>query len=217
MAAISVFDIFKIGIGPSSSHTVGPMKAAFAFAQELAARGGPVAAVEVTLHGSLAFTGKGHGTPLTRLSCSGWKGRSRRRSTRHRWSSDCSESATGSNSTFPASAWSPSTRRRTSSSTTARNCRGTRTACAFAPVTRPARPCSTKSITPLAAASSCAATKQKRHRSPVSRATISTAASRCCSSARNASAASRNCFSRTKRSGGTGPRSKSESTRYGRR
>ena len=62
MAAISVFDIFKIGIGPSSSHTVGPMKAACAFATELAARGGPVATVEVTLHGSLAFTGKGHGT-----------------------------------------------------------------------------------------------------------------------------------------------------------
>ncbi len=62
MAAISVFDIFKIGIGPSSSHTVGPMKAAHAFATELAARGKPVASVEVTLHGSLAFTGKGHGT-----------------------------------------------------------------------------------------------------------------------------------------------------------
>jgi L-serine dehydratase len=62
MAAISVFDIFKIGIGPSSSHTVGPMKAANAFASTLAARGGPVANVEVTLHGSLAFTGKGHGT-----------------------------------------------------------------------------------------------------------------------------------------------------------
>jgi L-serine dehydratase len=62
MAAISVFDIFKIGIGPSSSHTVGPMKAAHAFATELAARGGSIANVEVTLHGSLAFTGKGHGT-----------------------------------------------------------------------------------------------------------------------------------------------------------
>ncbi len=62
MAAISIFDIFKIGIGPSSSHTVGPMKAAYAFAAELARIGRPVAAVEVTLHGSLAFTGKGHGT-----------------------------------------------------------------------------------------------------------------------------------------------------------
>ncbi len=62
MTAISIFDIFKIGIGPSSSHTVGPMKAANAFAATLAASARPVAAVEVTLHGSLAFTGRGHGT-----------------------------------------------------------------------------------------------------------------------------------------------------------
>ncbi len=60
MAAFSVFDIFKIGIGPSSSHTVGPMKAARAFA---ASAGGVGAArYHVTLHGSLAWTGKGHGT-----------------------------------------------------------------------------------------------------------------------------------------------------------
>ncbi|MCG8369784.1 MAG: L-serine ammonia-lyase [Proteobacteria bacterium] len=58
MAAISVFDIFKIGIGPSSSHTVGPMKAARAFA----AGAGDAAGFHVTLHGSLAWTGKGHGT-----------------------------------------------------------------------------------------------------------------------------------------------------------
>ncbi|HSG57954.1 MAG TPA: L-serine ammonia-lyase [Woeseiaceae bacterium] len=62
MAAISVFDIFKIGIGPSSSHTVGPMKAALAFVKSLAPRGGDVATIEVVLHGSLAYTGKGHGT-----------------------------------------------------------------------------------------------------------------------------------------------------------
>ncbi len=60
MAAVSVFDIFKIGIGPSSSHTVGPMKAARAFASSLGDRS--AARVEVTLHGSLAFTGRGHGT-----------------------------------------------------------------------------------------------------------------------------------------------------------
>ncbi len=61
---ISVFDLFKIGLGPSSSHTVGPMKAAAAFAAGLAARGElpRVASVEVTLLGSLAFTGKGHAT-----------------------------------------------------------------------------------------------------------------------------------------------------------
>jgi len=60
MAAVSVFDIFKIGIGPSSSHTVGPMKAARTFASNL--QGGDVANIHVTLFGSLAWTGKGHGT-----------------------------------------------------------------------------------------------------------------------------------------------------------
>ncbi len=61
---ISLFDLFKIGIGPSSSHTVGPMKAAAAFAGGLAANGAidRVAAAAVTLFGSLAFTGKGHAT-----------------------------------------------------------------------------------------------------------------------------------------------------------
>ncbi|HEY5643089.1 MAG TPA: L-serine ammonia-lyase [Woeseiaceae bacterium] len=60
MAAISIFDIFKIGIGPSSSHTVGPMRAARAFAAGLEGRA--VTRVMVTLFGSLAWTGKGHGT-----------------------------------------------------------------------------------------------------------------------------------------------------------
>jgi L-serine dehydratase len=63
-AMISVFELFKIGVGPSSSHTVGPMKAAGAFASGLIAKGAidEVAAVEVTLMGSLAFTGRGHAT-----------------------------------------------------------------------------------------------------------------------------------------------------------
>jgi len=56
---ISVFDLFKIGIGPSSSHTVGPMKAAAAFAAALPAG---VHRVRIDLYGSLAWTGKGHGT-----------------------------------------------------------------------------------------------------------------------------------------------------------
>ena len=60
MAAISVFDIFKIGVGPSSSHTVGPMKAARAFAEDVSHL--DVASYNVTLYGSLAWTGKGHGT-----------------------------------------------------------------------------------------------------------------------------------------------------------
>ncbi len=61
---ISVFDLFKIGIGPSSSHTVGPMKAAARFAEKLRAEGrlAHTASVIVELFGSLALTGKGHGT-----------------------------------------------------------------------------------------------------------------------------------------------------------
>jgi L-serine dehydratase len=61
---ISVFDIFKIGIGPSSSHTVGPMRAARRFTEHLAADGqlAQVASVKVELFGSLGFTGKGHGS-----------------------------------------------------------------------------------------------------------------------------------------------------------
>ncbi len=61
---ISVFDLFKIGVGPSSSHTMGPMKAAAAFASGLARSGAiaRVGAIEVTLFGSLAFTGRGHAT-----------------------------------------------------------------------------------------------------------------------------------------------------------
>jgi L-serine dehydratase len=62
MAAISIFDIFKIGIGPSSSHTVGPMKSAGAFVENLQPVASQVTRIEVTLHGSLAWTGKGHGT-----------------------------------------------------------------------------------------------------------------------------------------------------------
>jgi len=62
MPAISVFDIFKIGVGPSSSHTVGPMKAARAFVGNLAAAPRPVARLTARLYGSLAYTGKGHGT-----------------------------------------------------------------------------------------------------------------------------------------------------------
>ena len=61
---ISVFDIFRVGIGPSSSHTMGPMRAARAFLDDLAARGALARTerIEVTLFGSLAWTGKGHAT-----------------------------------------------------------------------------------------------------------------------------------------------------------
>jgi L-serine dehydratase len=57
---VSVFDLFSIGVGPSSSHTVGPMRAANEFAAQI--RGLPVARVAVDLYGSLASTGQGHGT-----------------------------------------------------------------------------------------------------------------------------------------------------------
>src|SRR5579859_708021 len=62
--AISVFDLFKIGIGPSSSHTVGPMRAAGMFVGSLAAGGvlGQVARVRTELFGSLGATGHGHGS-----------------------------------------------------------------------------------------------------------------------------------------------------------
>ncbi len=62
--AISVFDLFKIGIGPSSSHTVGPMRAAALFVQALRERGelAQVRRIEVQLYGSLSATGVGHGS-----------------------------------------------------------------------------------------------------------------------------------------------------------
>jgi len=62
--AVSVFDLFKIGIGPSSSHTVGPMRAARLFAARLAQDGQleRTARVRAELYGSLGATGKGHGS-----------------------------------------------------------------------------------------------------------------------------------------------------------
>ncbi|MDF3022368.1 MAG: L-serine ammonia-lyase [Steroidobacteraceae bacterium] len=62
--ALSVFDLFKIGIGPSSSHTVGPMRAARQFASRLRESGAlaRVARLSITLYGSLGATGKGHGS-----------------------------------------------------------------------------------------------------------------------------------------------------------
>ena len=62
--AISVFDLFSIGIGPSSSHTVGPMRAAQQFVQSLKDDGllDQVAQLKANLYGSLGATGKGHGS-----------------------------------------------------------------------------------------------------------------------------------------------------------
>ncbi|MFD7684471.1 L-serine ammonia-lyase [Streptomyces sp. NPDC060187] len=63
--AISVFDLFSIGIGPSSSHTVGPMRAARMFARRLRNEEllAPVTSIRAELYGSLGATGHGHGTP----------------------------------------------------------------------------------------------------------------------------------------------------------
>jgi L-serine dehydratase len=64
--SISVFDIFKIGIGPSSSHTLGPWRAAQSFVRSLKENNlfSQVKGIRVTLYGSLAKTGKGHGTDI---------------------------------------------------------------------------------------------------------------------------------------------------------
>jgi L-serine dehydratase len=66
---ISVFDLFSIGIGPSSSHTVGPMRAALRFVERLAADGqlDAVGRVRCELFGSLGATGHGHGSPAAVL------------------------------------------------------------------------------------------------------------------------------------------------------
>ena len=73
---ISVFELFKVGIGPSSSHTVGPMRAAANFVTDLDAMGVlvRVADVRVELYGSLAATGRGHGTlPAVLLGLEGYR------------------------------------------------------------------------------------------------------------------------------------------------
>ncbi|MEO0341682.1 MAG: serine dehydratase beta chain, partial [Bacteroidota bacterium] len=66
MEAISVFDMLKIGVGPSSSHTLGPWRAALLFLQKLEheAKLPSCDTILVELYGSLALTGKGHGTDI---------------------------------------------------------------------------------------------------------------------------------------------------------
>jgi len=59
---VSVFDLFKLGVGPSSSHTMGPMTAACRFLERLAADVARTARVQTTLYASLALTGRGHAT-----------------------------------------------------------------------------------------------------------------------------------------------------------
>ncbi len=64
--AISAFDILKIGVGPSSSHTLGPWRAALLFVDEIKKNHNleQLLSLQVLLYGSLAKTGKGHGTDI---------------------------------------------------------------------------------------------------------------------------------------------------------
>ncbi len=71
--ALSILDLFTIGVGPSSSHTVGPMRAAAAFADLVLSEGYPTS-LRCELYGSLALTGKGHATDVAvLLGLSGWR------------------------------------------------------------------------------------------------------------------------------------------------
>ena len=71
IAIAGAFELFRLGIGPSSSHTVGPMRAARRFADALEDR--DVAVLRVILHGSLALTGRGHGTDRALVAgLAGW-------------------------------------------------------------------------------------------------------------------------------------------------
>ena len=136
---ISVFDLFKVGIGPSSSHTVGPMRAAGMFAASLAAGGvaDRVAGVRVELFGSLGATGHGHGSvqggrarPGGRAAGDGRPG-GRRAAGRRRSGERPALRLRGHRTR------SPSTSTRTSSCTGASGCRSTPTACVSPPPTRP--------------------------------------------------------------------------------
>ncbi|MBB6004719.1 L-serine ammonia-lyase [Arcicella rosea] len=74
----SIFDLFKVGPGPSSSHTIGPMKASFDFLKEINLLSAPISSenltIEIHLYGSLSATGKGHGTDRAIVAgLLGWK------------------------------------------------------------------------------------------------------------------------------------------------
>ncbi len=66
---LSVLDMFSVGVGPSSSHTVGPMRCGKAFSDSLVEKGilDMVYSVRIQMYGSLALTGEGHGTPKVRM------------------------------------------------------------------------------------------------------------------------------------------------------
>ena len=141
--AISVFDLFTIGIGPSSSHTVGPMRAARRFAERLEAEGllePRRRGSRVELFGSLAADRQG-ARHRPRRADGPRRARRRRRSTPTAWRRGSRRSAARSGWRSSAGTPSPSTRARTWSSTAASCCRCTRTACASPPSTPTARRC----------------------------------------------------------------------------
>ena len=61
---ISIFELFKIGVGPSSSHTVGPINASNKFISYIKKNNLNIKSINIHLFGSLSFTGKGHGTHI---------------------------------------------------------------------------------------------------------------------------------------------------------
>jgi L-serine dehydratase len=155
---LSVFDIFKIGIGPSSSHTMGPMLAAARFLDALRAGAdrvpgsGAAARIEATLHGSLAFTGKGHATD--RAVVLGLLGFLPETLDPDRAAALQAELRTARRIYVPGLGAPPSTPKPASSSTTVRRCPATPTASSCAPSTRPATFTSPRPTTRSAAASS---------------------------------------------------------------
>ena len=168
---ISVFEIFKIGIGPSSSHTIGPMKAAAAFAAALDANGAraKLTRLRVDLYGSLAWTGRGHASDkAVVLGLAGQQpdtvdpdhaDRSSRRSPQ---AIGC-RSAALPRSTSTLSATSPSTARRRR--------RATQTRCGLRPMTR-RRGCSLRSAGARWAAASSPVRRTSAGRRPNRRACL---------------------------------------------
>ena len=133
--AISVFDMFKIGIGPSSSHTVGPMRAALIFVTRLQDEGvlSSVRRVRAELYGSLGATGKGHASDKAVIL--GLEGEAPDLVVMARADEDVVASAwcafvQAESSCCWACTKSPSMKRPTSSSCAARACPSTPTACA---------------------------------------------------------------------------------------
>ncbi len=127
---LSVLDIFKVGVGPSSSHTMGPMNAACAFVHDLEAMSllGRVDKVAAQVYGSLALTGRGHCTDRAILL--GLEGNQPATIDPAAMEPTLERIRSTGRIRSRASTRSPSTSRSTCCSTATRRCRSTRTACA---------------------------------------------------------------------------------------